>query len=63
MNVSELTEGLRDFDVNDLDFNNAGSWPLLIKIIVWALVLAIVIFLGYYLHLNDKLDQLIREGR
>lgn len=53
MNVSELTEGLRDFDVNDLDFNNAGSWPLLVKLIVWVLVLAVVIFLGYYLRLND----------
>lgn len=53
MNVSELTEGLRDFDVNDLDFNNAGSWPLLVKLIVWVLVLAVVIFLGYYLRLNE----------
>ena len=53
MNLSELTEGLRDFDVNDLDINNAGSWPVLVKIIVWAAILAVVIFLGYYLRLND----------
>lgn len=53
MNLSELTEGLRDFDVNDLDINNAGSWPVLVKVIVWAAVLAVVIFLGYYLRLND----------
>lgn len=60
MNLSELTEGLRDFDVNDLDFTNAGSWPLLVKLIVWVLVLAIVIFLGYYLRLNDMNSQLER---
>lgn len=53
MRLAELTEGLRDFDLNDLDVNNAGSWPLLVKIIVWVLVLGVVIFLGYYLRLND----------
>ena len=53
MNVSDLTEGLKDFDINDLDFKRAGSWPILVKIIVWGLVLAVVIFLGYYLHLNE----------
>jgi len=60
VNFSELTEGLRDFDINDLDFNNSGSWPLLVKVFVWVLVLAVVIFLGYYLRLNDMnstLDQ------
>jgi len=57
VNVSELTEGLKGFDVNDLDFKSAGSWPLVIKLIVWALVLGIVVFLGYYFHLNDMLDE------
>jgi len=63
VNVSGLTEGLKDFDINDLDFKNAGSWPLVIKIIVWALVLAIVIFLGYYFHLNTLLDEQERESK
>lgn len=61
MNVSGLTEGLKDFDINDLDFKSAGSWPLAIKLIVWVLVLAVVVFLGYYLHLNDMLDERSRE--
>jgi len=55
---SNLTDGLRDFDINDLDFNNAGSWPLLIRVIVWIVVLSLVVFLGYYFYLNDKLDTL-----
>jgi type IV pilus assembly protein PilO len=63
VNFSELTDGLKDFDINDLDFKNAGSWPVLVKVVVWALVLGIVIFLGYYLHLNDKLDEQAREER
>lgn len=63
MNVSELTAGLKDFDVNDLDFKNAGSWPIAVKIIVWILVLAVVVFLGYYMHLNDKLDERALEDQ
>ena len=61
MNFSELTDGLKDFDINDLDFNNAGSWPLLIKVIVWVVVLAIVIALGYYMRLNDLQASLAQE--
>jgi|TARA_B110000495_G_C22901058_1_gene525799 type IV pilus assembly protein PilO len=57
VNVSGLTEGLKDFDINDLDFKSAGTWPVAIKVIVWGLVLAIVIFLGYYFHLNDMLAE------
>ena len=53
MNFPELTENLRDFDINNLEWVNAGSWPLLIKIIVWVIVLSTVVFLGHYLHLND----------
>ncbi len=66
MNVSELTEGLKDFDINDLDINSAGSWPLIIKIIVWAIVLSLVIFLGYYLKLNDmnaKLEKVVAQEK
>jgi len=58
MNFSKLTEGLSDFDINNLDFRSAGTWPLLVKLIVWLIVLGVVIFLGYYLRLNDMNDQL-----
>lgn len=63
MNVSELTAGLKDFDINDLDFKTAGSWPFLVKIIVWVIALALVIFLGYYFHLNDLLDERERVAK
>jgi len=63
VNVSELTEGLKGFDVNDLDFKSAGSWPLAIKIIVWALVLGVIVFLGYYFHLNEMLAERERVGQ
>lgn len=58
MNFSELIEDLRDFDINDLDYANAGTWPIAIKLIVWAIVLGLVIFLGHYLHLNELQERL-----
>jgi type IV pilus assembly protein PilO len=61
VNISGLTEGMKDFDVNDLDFNNAGAWPTLIKFIVWVIVFGLVVFGGYYFHLNDQLAYLDTE--
>lgn len=47
-----------DFDVNDLDLENMGSWPLLVKI-VFALIVAILVsVLSYYLLIDSKIDQL-----
>jgi len=61
VNISGLTEGMKDFDINDLDFNNAGAWPALIKFIFWAIVFGLVVFAGYYFHLNDQLAYLDTE--
>ncbi len=58
MNFSGLVEELRDFDINDLDYTNAGAWPIAIKAIVWAIILGLVVFLGYYLHLNELQERL-----
>ena len=60
MNLSELADGLRDFDVNSLELTNAGSWPIAIKMVAWVLVLFSVILLGHYLHLNELQVELDR---
>lgn len=60
MNLSELADGLRDFDVNSLELTNAGSWPIAVKMIAWVLVLGVVVFLGHYLHLNELQEGLDR---
>ncbi|MCC5858428.1 MAG: type 4a pilus biogenesis protein PilO [Ectothiorhodospiraceae bacterium] len=52
---------LQGMDLNDLDLNNIGSWPPLIKGIVAALVFGLVVFLGWYLNWSDMLRQLERE--
>ena len=51
-------ESLRNFDINDLDFNNAGSWPLPIKIICILIVVAAVLFGVYWFVIKDLNVQL-----
>ncbi|WP_196138841.1 type 4a pilus biogenesis protein PilO [Aliikangiella sp. G2MR2-5] len=50
---------LNNLDVSDLDFNNMGSWPVAAKAVVAALVLAIVVGLGYYLFIKDQSAMLV----
>lgn len=42
-------------DLNDVDFNNIGTAPLAVKVIVVALVAAAIIGLGFYLDTKDQL--------
>ncbi len=45
MAAEDVLRALQEFDVNDLDFENIGSWPLAVKIVVWAIALVAVLFL------------------
>jgi type IV pilus assembly protein PilO len=58
MSISESLESLKDFDVNDLDFNNAGSWPLPFRVIVFVIAFALVLGGGYWFLIQDQLDSL-----
>ncbi|MDY7567640.1 type 4a pilus biogenesis protein PilO [Pseudomonas sp. RTC3] len=58
MNPKEWLDSLRKIDFNDLDLNNLGSWPAAVKSIAGAMVLIVVLALGYNFYLKDLLDQL-----
>ncbi|WP_415753684.1 type 4a pilus biogenesis protein PilO [Pseudomonas leptonychotis] len=58
MSLSESLEGFRKIDLNDLDFNNIGSWPPAIKIIAGFVLFLVVMGLGYNFHLKDLQAQL-----
>ncbi|SDG76032.1 type 4a pilus biogenesis protein PilO [Pseudomonas abietaniphila] len=58
MNVNEWLDGLRKVDVNDLDFNNVGSWPAALKTIAGALLLVLVLAGGYFFYIQDMQAQL-----
>lgn len=58
MSIADSMESLKGFDVNDLDFNNAGSWPGPIKVIVFVLVFALIVGGGYWFLIKDQYAQL-----
>jgi type IV pilus assembly protein PilO len=58
MAFEDMTRSLREFDVNSLDFDNVGSWPLPIKLFIWVVLLLAVLTGGYYYHIKDLQLQL-----
>jgi type IV pilus assembly protein PilO len=60
MSLSTWFEALRKIDINDLDTNNIGSWPPLIKALAGVLLMILVLALGYSFSTSDlerQLDQ------
>lgn len=51
-------EELKNFDIQDLDVNNMGSWPQPVKMIVLGLIVAIVLGLGWWQFISGELDSL-----
>lgn len=47
-----------NIDLNDLDFNNAGNWPLPIKLVAVLILCAAVGFAGYWFDTKDQLATL-----
>lgn len=60
MSFADQMESLKKFDVNDLDFNNAGSWPAAIKAIVLLLVFGLILGGGYWFMIKDQYAALER---
>ena len=63
MAFEDTMRSLREFDVNDLDFDTVGSWPLPIKMFIWIVVLGGVLAFGYYYHIEDLQIQLENERK
>jgi type IV pilus assembly protein PilO len=60
MAFEDTMRSLREFDINDLDFDNVGSWPLPIKIFIWIVLFAGIVTAGYYYHIEDLQLQLAK---
>jgi type IV pilus assembly protein PilO len=52
MAFEDTMRSLREFDINSLDFDNVGSWPLPIKLLIWTVLLVTVMAAGYYYHIE-----------
>ncbi len=61
MAMEGLLESLQNFDLDQLnDFNNVGSWPLAVKIIMWVMAFVGALVLGYSLHITNLQAELSR---
>ena len=58
MALQDSLDQLKNFDFNDLDVNNIGSWPAAIKVVLMLLLAAAVIGGGYYFYLTSKQQNL-----
>lgn len=64
MSLADSFKGLKDFDVNDLDVNNAGIWPAPVKAIVVLIIFGLILGGGYWFFIKDqytRLDQVMAK--
>lgn len=57
MSFSDTLQKLNEIDINDLDFENIGSWPLAIRITACVITMVLVLIFGYQLHLTGLQDR------
>ncbi|MEQ8692561.1 MAG: type 4a pilus biogenesis protein PilO [Pseudomonadales bacterium] len=60
MALQDSLDQLKAVDFGDLDINNIGSWPGVVKVILGVFLFALVLTGGYFLHITDKQDKLAR---
>ena len=54
MAIQDLVDSLQNFDTDQLsDFNQVGSWPILVKIIIWLICFAGALAAGYFMHVTN----------
>jgi type IV pilus assembly protein PilO len=58
MAFQDVVDELKEFDVNEMDFENVGSWPIAVKTIIWAMVFTAVLVAGYFYVIADLQEQL-----
>ncbi|EAQ97391.1 type 4a pilus biogenesis protein PilO [Congregibacter litoralis] len=61
MALDDTLRSLREFDVNDINLDNIGTLPVVVKVILCALLFALVLVGGYYYHIKDLQLQLASE--
>lgn len=60
MSWKDSLKSLNEIDFNDLDLNNAGSWPAPVKAIAAVLLLAVVLAGGWFFHVQELQEGLER---
>lgn len=60
MSLADSLKSLNEFDINDLDVNNAGIWPAPVKAIVALVIFGLIVGGGYWFVIKDQYAQLER---
>lgn len=63
MSLADSFASMKNFDINDLDVNNAGIWPAPIKAIVLLIVFGLVFGGGYWFFVKDMYSHLAAYQR
>ena len=63
MAFSDALQELKEFDVNELNADNIGSWPIAIKVIVWVIVFVAVLVAGYMYDVSGLQKNLVQEQK
>ena len=58
MAFEDNIRAMREFELSDLDFDNVGSWPTAVKVLIWVFLLLAVLAGGYYYHVKGLQEQL-----
>ncbi len=58
--MNEMMEQIRGFDINALDWERVGVWPLLGRAFLWLLAIVVILVAIYFLKVKDKNVQLER---
>lgn len=61
MAMEDSLRALREFDLSDLNVDNLGTLPMVLKVILGALLFVAVLAGGYYFHVEDLRLQQDRE--
>jgi type IV pilus assembly protein PilO len=58
MSLADSLKSLNEFDINDLDVNNAGIWPAPVKAIVILIIVGLIVGGGYWFFIKDQYSRL-----
>lgn len=61
MALEEQLEKLKNFNLSDLDPDNIGSWPLPVKIVIWAFAFVLVVLASHRMVIQEKADLLATQ--
>ncbi|PSL14087.1 type IV pilus assembly protein PilO [Marinobacterium halophilum] len=61
MDANSFKTAFQGFDINNVDANQAGNWPIGVKIVVYLLVFALVLGGGVHFLIKDKHIAVERE--